>query len=192
MTTSHTKDSPRTFAARPVISVYGSSVIGVADADYAAARRLGVLLAQGGADVACGGYGGVMEAVARGATEAGGRAFGYTVRGWTSRSANAYLSKDQPCPDLYTRLRYLIERSSALIALGGGIGTLAEVMLAWNNLYMRLIDERPLLVVGPQWKSAIDGLSGNLEISTAHLELITICPSVDDVVDTLRRVGITR
>jgi len=103
-----------------------------------------------------------------------------------------YLSQVHPCADLYDRLRRLIEGSDALIALGGGIGTLAEVVLAWNQLYMRLIEPRPLIVVGNEWSQLLDTLSGSLEITEAHRDLITTCASVEEIPGVLLRSGIVR
>lgn len=177
-------------AARPVVSVYGSSMVGPGDRAYDGALRLGRLLGERGADVACGGYGGVMEAVARGATAAGGRATGYTVRGWGMRTPNGYLTRQAPCTDLYDRLRHLIEDAAALIAIGGGIGTLAEVALAWNHLYMKLIEPRPLLVVGDDWSRTIDALTQLLEIDDAHRVHIDACADVDEALDELVTRGI--
>jgi hypothetical protein len=59
---------------RIVIGVMGASRCD--EATYEMARRVGVLIAQRGAVLLCGGRGGVMEAVARGAKEAGGLTIG--------------------------------------------------------------------------------------------------------------------
>jgi predicted Rossmann-fold nucleotide-binding protein len=67
--------SPMVTVSRP----YRIAVIGAAGAgreDYELARHLGGLLASAGAVVLCGGHGGVMEGVARGAAEAGGLVVG--------------------------------------------------------------------------------------------------------------------
>lgn len=181
---------PNSQANRPVVSVYGSSMAAQGDPAYENALRLGELLARGGADVACGGYGGVMEAVARGATASGGAATGYTVVGWDMRTPNRYLTRESPCSDLYDRLRHLIEDSAALIALGGGIGTLAEVALAWNHLYMELIEPRPLLVVGEDWSRAIATLGELLELDAAHRVHVETCADVAGAVAVLRERGI--
>jgi len=173
-----------------MVSVYGSSTVTVEHDDYVSAERLGRLLGEAGAGVACGGYGGVMEGVARGAAAAGGRTVGYTVQGWGMREANRYLSEERPCSDLYERLRRLIEDSDALVALGGGIGTLAEVALAWNHLYMELIDPRPLIIVGRPWATAVDALGDLLEISRDHMRHVTRCATVDEVVGCLEREGV--
>lgn len=184
-------------SSKPVVCVYGSSTTAAHDPLYAQAERLGRMLAHGGADVACGGYGGVMEAVSAGARQGHGAALGYTIAEWDarqdgefSRNANRFLSVHRPCADLYERLRCLIETGDALIALGGGIGTLAEVALAWNQVYVQAIGERPLILVGPQWRQAIDALSDLLELSDAHLKLVTFCPTVDDAAAFLQHRGI--
>ena len=59
-----------------IVTVFGSSRPREGDAHYAQARALGAALAEKGFVVCSGGYGGVMEAVSRGAKEAGGRTLG--------------------------------------------------------------------------------------------------------------------
>jgi len=61
-----------------VITVFGSSRPEEEHADYAEAQELGRALAESGFAVCSGGYGGVMEAVSRGAREAGGRVLAVT------------------------------------------------------------------------------------------------------------------
>ncbi|HWP85233.1 MAG TPA: hypothetical protein VNN17_08585, partial [Terriglobia bacterium] len=55
-----------------IISAFGSSQTAEGTPGYQLARELGGALARAGFGVACGGYGGSMEAVSRGAAEAGG------------------------------------------------------------------------------------------------------------------------
>ena len=61
-----------------VITVFGSSRPEDGHADYAEALELGRALAAAGFAVCTGGYGGVMEAVSRGARESGGRVLAVT------------------------------------------------------------------------------------------------------------------
>jgi uncharacterized protein (TIGR00725 family) len=177
-------------SSRPIISIYGSSTSPPDNDDYAAALRLGQMIGKGGGSVATGGYGGVMEAASRGAVENGGRAIGYTVQGWTTRKPNKYLSSNRPCADLYDRLRHLVEGSNALVTLDGGIGTLAELAVAWNHLYLKLVLQRPLIIVGDGWKHALVGMRGMLELSDAHMELVEFAANVDAAVESLRSKGI--
>src|SRR5438445_11721887 len=59
-----------------IVTVFGSSRPRESDADYEEARVLGRALAKHGFSVCSGGYGGVVEAVLRGAEEAGGKTYG--------------------------------------------------------------------------------------------------------------------
>ncbi|RMD84949.1 MAG: LOG family protein [Candidatus Dadabacteria bacterium] len=174
----------------PIVAVYGSSAAEPATPVYRSALVLGRLLAKRGAVVACGGYGGVMEAVSRGARQAGGRVIGYTVAAWTERRPNQYLSEEHRCADLYERLRCLIDGSRAMVALGGGIGTLVEVLLAWNLLFTGMLPPRPLIVVGREWARTLAALSDFLEVGPHHLRYLCQCDHVEEAVERLQREGV--
>src|SRR5262249_26592713 len=62
-----------------IITVFGSSRPREDHADYEEARVLGRSLAEAGFAICSGGYGGVMEAVSRGAKEANGKTYGVTA-----------------------------------------------------------------------------------------------------------------
>jgi uncharacterized protein (TIGR00725 family) len=62
-----------------IVTVFGSSRPREGDAEYTIARSLGAELTTKGFIVCSGGYSGVMEAVSRGAKEAGGRTLGITA-----------------------------------------------------------------------------------------------------------------
>ena len=66
-------------SASPIITVFGSSRPHAGESDYEEARVLGGELASRGFQVCSGGYSGVMEAVSRGAKEAGGRTIAITA-----------------------------------------------------------------------------------------------------------------
>jgi predicted Rossmann-fold nucleotide-binding protein len=68
-----------------IVTVFGSSRPREGDAQYAQARELGAALAEKGIIVCSGGYGGVMEAVSRGAKEAGGRTLAVTAQFFKGR-----------------------------------------------------------------------------------------------------------
>ena len=62
-----------------IVTVFGSSRPRENDAEYGEARLLGRLLAEKGFAVCTGAYGGTMEAVSRGAKDAGGKTYGVTA-----------------------------------------------------------------------------------------------------------------
>ena len=110
-----------------IIAVIGGSTC--SDDEARAAEETGRLLATHGAIVVCGGLGGVMEAVAKGAKTNGGTTVGI-LPGTDPRAANAYI--DIPLATGLGEMRnFLIVRTAqALIAIGGGVGTLSELALA--------------------------------------------------------------
>jgi uncharacterized protein (TIGR00725 family) len=93
------------------------------------AERLGRRLAEAGAVVVCGGGPGVMEAVCRGARSAGGATVGL-LPGLDRGDANPHLSVALPTGMGQGRNLLLVRSSDALVAVGGGFGTLSEIALA--------------------------------------------------------------
>src|SRR5437867_11908584 len=112
---------------KPIIAVIGGSTCTTEEA--AVAEETGRLLAQRGAILVCGGLGGGMEAVAKGAKANGGTTVGI-LPGADPAAANAYI--DVPLATGLGEMRnFLIVRAAhALIAIGGGVGTLSELALA--------------------------------------------------------------
>lgn len=96
---------------------------------YELAREVGRLVAERGGVVVCGGLSGVMEAAARGATEAGGTAIGILPDEDRGR-ANAYLSYSVATGAGQARNLAVVCSGDAVIAVGGEYGTLSEMGLA--------------------------------------------------------------
>ncbi len=171
------------------VTVFGSSRATPSDPAYAEAMRLGKLLAEGGYSVCSGGYSGLMEAVSRGAAEAGGRVVGVTVKSWASRiQPNAWLDEEIAAEHLFERLLRLTE-SDAYVALSGGLGTLGEVALTWNLFQTDSIPVRPLILVGELWPRLVACLKAELRVEPRDLELVQFAASVDGVVPLLGRAA---
>lgn len=119
-------------AARGAGRPYRVAVIGAgapSDDDYGRARTLGAALAGRGAVVVCGGLGGVMEAVARGASEAGGVTVGI-LPGRDEADANDWITLPLPTGMGEARNALVVRAAEAVVAVGGGWGTLSEIALA--------------------------------------------------------------
>ena len=107
-------------------------VIGAASASRKGlehARRAGRLIAEAGAVLVCGGLGGIMEAAARGAAEAGGAVLGI-LPGASSEDANPYVSLPIVTDMGHARNIIIARTAEALIAIEGGYGTLSEMAIA--------------------------------------------------------------
>ena len=90
------------------------------------AEEVGRELARAGAVVACGGLGGVMEAVCRGAKSAGGTTIGI-LPGEDPAAANAYVDLPIMTGMGYARNTVLVKTGHAVIAIAGAYGTLSEI-----------------------------------------------------------------
>jgi uncharacterized protein (TIGR00725 family) len=167
------------------ITVFGGSRCGPNSQEYREALRLGRLLVEAGFDVCSGGYAGVMEAISRGAHEAGGHVIGVTMEQFKS-APNPYLKKIEPSADFYARLQILIRDSAGYIALRGGMGTVTEISLVWNKLVMNVLPNRPLILLGECWRGAIDCLRQHLVISDSDMTHLTFASSAEDAVTILR------
>jgi uncharacterized protein (TIGR00725 family) len=87
------------------------------------AELLGRRLAEASAVVVCGGGPGVMEAVCRGAQSAGGTTVGL-LPGLDRAEGNPYLTISVPTGLGQGRNLLLVRSSDAVVAVGGGFGTL--------------------------------------------------------------------
>ena len=111
----------------PYVAVVGS---GVATGElYEKAREVGRLVAERGGTVVCGGLSGVMEAAARGATEAGGTAIGI-LPDEDRRRANEYLTYSITTGTGHARNLAVVCSGDVVIAVSGEYGTLSEIGLA--------------------------------------------------------------
>ncbi|OFW59369.1 MAG: TIGR00725 family protein [Candidatus Solincola sediminis] len=94
-----------------------------------AAYEVGRLLAERDAVVICGGLTGVMEAVCRGAKEAGGTTIG-VLPGPFRSDANQYVDHAIATDMGQARNAIIVRTSDAVIAIGGEYGTLSEIAMA--------------------------------------------------------------
>ena len=113
-----------------IIAVIGDSSCSPEEATLA--ESVGELLAQQGAKIICGGLGGVMEAVCRGAKSKGGLTIGI-LPGQDSSMANAWV--DIPVVTSLGEARnvVVVKSAQAVIAIGGGYGTLSEISHALKS-----------------------------------------------------------
>jgi len=93
------------------------------------ASEIGRGLAAAGAVTVCGGLGGTMEAVSRGAQENGGVCVGL-LPGTERSEGNRQLSIALPTGLGQARNSLVVQASDVVIAVGEGYGTLSEIALA--------------------------------------------------------------
>ena len=172
------------------ISVFGGSQPKPNEPAYEEAYALGKMLAEAGHTVMTGGYIGTMEAVSRGASEAGGHVIGVTcgeIERWRDVAPNKWVKDEWRKQTLVQRLQVLIRECDAAIALPGGPGTLTEISLMWNLMIVESMHRRPLVLVGNGWQSVFDQLFNELGIYTAEKqrELVQFAKNVETAVEII-------
>lgn len=135
------------------VAVLGSGTVKEKTPVYQQAMKLGAALAGEGFTIYHGGYGGVMEAVARGCRSAGGCNVAVTIKKSLNR-ANAWSDTEIKMPSWRERLFKLIETGEAYVFLDGATGTLNELFFVWEMANKRLLD-RPILILGKQLRALV-------------------------------------
>jgi uncharacterized protein (TIGR00725 family) len=105
------------------------SVIGASECDKETAEvayKLGWEIARRRHTLVCGGLGGVMDAAAHGAHDAGGYSVGI-LPGPDRGNASRWLSASIPTDMGHARNAIVALSGDAIVAIGGGFGTLSEI-----------------------------------------------------------------
>lgn len=139
------------------VALFGSSQTEIGSKEWEDAYLAGRRIAESGGAVITGGYGGTMEAVSKGAAEAGGHVIGVIVPAIfpTRSGANPYVAEVIETSTLASRLDALMGRADAAISLPGSIGTATELVLSWNTNHIRRRNggrRLPCAAVGAEWK----------------------------------------
>jgi uncharacterized protein (TIGR00730 family) len=166
------------------VTVFGGSQLRPGEPTYNEAMKLGSLLGNAGYTVLTGGYIGSMEAVSRGAAEAGGHVIGVTcdeIEAWRNVKPNAWVREELRFPTIRERITALIENCDAALALPGGVGTLAEIAMMWNHLLTAAISPRPLIAIGSGWQQTLDQFYNSLGtyIPDKQRHWLTFAPDID-------------
>lgn len=114
-------------ARKRCISVIGAS--SATEEEFRTAEEVGREVAKRGAVLICGGLGGVMEAAAKGAREAGGLTVGI-LPGEDTEEMNPYIDIPIVTGVGYARNTLVAYSGDAVIAVGGKLGTLSEIAYA--------------------------------------------------------------
>lgn len=162
-----------------IVTIFGGSKCGPDSNEYREAREVGARLARAGFTICTGGYLGVMEGASRGAREAGGRVFGIVMNQFKSEP-NRYLTDKVATDHFYDRLQNLITRSVGFVAFRGGMGTVTEVSLVWNKLQTRVLDRRPIVLVGDCWREVVDAWRNFLVVSDDDVAYLDFAHDAED------------
>ena len=146
------------------VTVFGSARSRPGDPDYVRAEELGRALARAGHAVITGGGPGDMEAVSKGAFEAGGQTIGVCIDLPHEEKPNAYLTSHIAFRYFFVRKVMFLKYSKAVVILPGGFGTLDELFEALTLVQTRKVPAFPVILAGDDdfWEGLLTWLSSSL------------------------------
>jgi uncharacterized protein (TIGR00725 family) len=160
------------------VAVLGSARLGPDDPRWHEARALGAALGSAGWTVMTGGYGGLMAATAQGAAESGAAVVGLPMTSWVGLEPSSYVSELRWSEDYAERLTHILS-ADVVIALPGGIGTLAEATVVWSALQTEPGAAR-LVLYGAAWQRLVQAFGDELVVGAEDLGLARIALDVDE------------
>lgn len=149
------------------------------------AAGLGRALAAAGSVVIVSGGGPVATAAGRAALENGGRVI-------------AMVDADGPVPEVgsaarvvthptvFRRLEGVLEHADALIALPGGLTSLAALLQVWSYGDTLNGPYRPMVLVGEAWPAIVKALADAASLDRRTRAMVTFATTADEAVETLR------
>lgn len=176
----------------PAVSVFGSARTEPNDPLYQAARQTGEALARRGLTVITGGGPGLMEAVNRGAKEAGGVSVGCNIELPHEQSLNPYVDLGVEFRYFFVRKMMFVKYARGFVIFPGGFGTLDELFEALTLAQTGKIDHFPIVLFGTSyWEGLLSWLEGPVlaggMISMEDLDLLSVTDDPEEAAELAAR-----
>jgi uncharacterized protein (TIGR00730 family) len=172
------------------VSVFGSARTPADSPEYRAAEELGTALARAGFAVITGGGPGSMEAVNRGASQAGGVSVGLGIELPFEQSLNDWVDIGINFRYFFARKTMFVKYAQAFVILPGGFGTLDEMFEALTLVQTQKVTRFPVILFGSAYWSGLiswlreSALAGG-KINEPDLDLLYVTDDVSDAVDRI-------
>ncbi|MGH3942161.1 MAG: TIGR00730 family Rossman fold protein [Pseudonocardiaceae bacterium] len=173
------------------VTVFGSARTQQGHPEYATGRALGAALADAGFAVITGGGPGTMEAVNRGASEAGGLSVGLGIELPFEERLNPWVDLGIQFRYFFTRKTMFIKYAQAFVCLPGGFGTLDELFEALTLVQTKKVTKFPVVMLGRSYWGGLyswlaDTVVAQGKLTEAEFALLHV---TDDVDEAVRLVG---
>jgi uncharacterized protein (TIGR00730 family) len=174
----------------PAVACFGSSRTKQDDQIYATGEEVGRKLTAAGFAVITGGGPGTMEAVNKGASEAGGVSVGLGIELPFESGLNQWVDIGINFRYFFARKTMFVKYSQGFIVLPGGLGTLDELFEALTLRQTQKVTSFPLVLVGiDYWQGMIDWLRDraltNGTISQSDIDMLRLTDDVDEAVQLM-------
>lgn len=149
--------------------------------EYENGILIGKLLAENNLNVCSGGFQGIMDAVSKGATEAGAKAIGVTVDAFSAKPSK-YLTEQIHCSTLFDRISKLVELGDGYLILPGGTGTFLELAVVWEFLNKGLMGSKPIVCCGLMWKEIVSSINNRMVFENRRIDIVKFIPEAEEAV----------
>ena len=178
------------------VTIFGSARAKPGTFVYEEVKRLASALAQMGCDIITGGGPGLMQAANEGAAAVDApehnRSIGIRVDLPFEQEVNPFVEQAFEHKTFFSRLHHFVLTSDAFVVTPGGIGTVLELMMIWQLLQVKHVDDTPLILVGNMWAELVDWAKQHLlkpELSLASPQDLAIprcVKTADEAIALLR------
>lgn len=174
----------------PLVSVFGSARFGEGHPAYALGYRLGRALAEAGFGVVTGGGPGVMEAVNRGAFEAGGVSVGLNIELPHEQKPNPYQTHALTLRYFFVRKVLFVRYAVGFVFLPGGFGTLDELSEVLVLIQTEKVHRFPVFLMDRgYWEGLVRWLAflrDQKAVGPEDLQLFHLVDEPEEVVKALK------
>lgn len=169
------------------VTVFGSARTPREHPEYEVGRKIGAALAGAGFATITGGGPGAMEAVNRGAAEAGGRSVGLGIELPFEQGMNPWVDLGVNFRYFFTRKTMFVKYAQAFLCLPGGFGTLDELFEALTLVQTKKVTRFPVVLFGTAyWGGLYEWVASTMvdegKISERDLGLVHLTDDVEDAV----------
>ena len=179
------------------VTIFGSARTDAEHWVYAAVRDLAAELTRLGCDIVTGGGPGLMQAANEGARMAGvdpdQGSVGIRVELPFEQDVNPFVGQAFEHGTFFSRLHHFVLVSDAYVVVPGGIGTVLEMMMIWQLLQVRKLDDTPLILAGAMWAELVEWARKSMLrpesplASPQDFAIPLCCQSGTEIVDLVRR-----
>ncbi len=173
------------------VTVFGSARTKREHPEYELGRKIGAALVNAGFAAITGGGPGAMEAVNRGASEAGGLSIGLGIELPFEQGLNPWVDLGVNFRYFFTRKTMFVKYSQAFICLPGGFGTLDELFEALCLVQTKKVTKFPVVLFGTDyWRGLYEWINDSVrregKINEADMKLLHLTDDIDDAVKVVR------
>jgi uncharacterized protein (TIGR00730 family) len=178
----------------PAIACFGSARTRPEDTTYAIGEEVGRKLTAAGFAVITGGGPGTMEAVNKGASEAGGISVGLGIELPFESGLNPWVDVGINFRYFFARKTMFVKYSQGFVVMPGGFGTLDELFEALTLVQTRKVTSFPIVLLGTAyWGGLLDWLTTTaLDAGTINDRDLALVTVTDDVGEAVAAMGEAR